>query len=87
MRKALGRGLEVLLPASPARSPAPVALAPVAEDAPAAGVPTARLGEIATNPDHPRRRSEPEAGGPRRLHRRHDLAAAPRRAAPSTASN
>ena len=61
MRKALGRGLEVLLPASPARSPAPVALAPVAEDAPVAGVPTARLGEITTNPDQPRRRFEPEA--------------------------
>jgi ParB family transcriptional regulator, chromosome partitioning protein len=60
MRKALGRGLEVLLPASPARPAAPVALAPVAEDAPVA-VPTARLGEITTNPDQPRRRFEPEA--------------------------
>jgi ParB family transcriptional regulator, chromosome partitioning protein len=61
MRKALGRGLEVLLPASPARPAAPVARAPVAEDAPVAGVPTARLGEITTNPDQPRRRFEPEA--------------------------
>jgi len=60
MRKALGRGLEVLLPAAPVRAattaqpPAPVA------NAPAAG-PTARLSDITTNPDQPRRRFDPEA--------------------------
>jgi ParB family chromosome partitioning protein len=61
MRKALGRGLEVLLPAAPVRTattaPPP---APVANAAPAAG-PTARLSDITTNPDQPRRRFDPEA--------------------------
>jgi ParB family chromosome partitioning protein len=47
MRKALGRGLAT-----------PVA---VAQAAPVAAAPTARLGEITTNPDQPRRRFEPEA--------------------------
>ncbi|HKA25956.1 MAG TPA: ParB/RepB/Spo0J family partition protein [Gaiellaceae bacterium] len=61
MRKALGRGLEVLLPAAPVRTattaPPP---APVANIAPAAGQ-TARLSDITTNPDQPRRRFDPEA--------------------------
>jgi ParB family transcriptional regulator, chromosome partitioning protein len=61
MRKALGRGLEVLLPAAPVRTattaPPP---APVANAAPAAGQ-TARLSDITTNPDQPRRRFDPEA--------------------------
>jgi ParB family chromosome partitioning protein len=61
MRKALGRGLEVLLPASPARPAAPAAPVHVAPAAPVAVVPTARLGEITANPDQPRRRFEPEA--------------------------
>ena len=60
MRKALGRGLEVLLPAAPVRTattaPPP---APVANVAPATGQ-TARLSDITTNPDQPRRRFDPE---------------------------
>src|SRR5262245_66111191 len=61
MRKALGRGLEVLLPAAHARAattaPPP---APVSNVTPAAA-PTARLSDITTNPDQPRRRFDPEA--------------------------
>ena len=62
MRKALGRGLEVLLPAAPGPAVAMASPpAPVAHAAPAAGVPTARVSDITTNPDQPRRRFEPEA--------------------------
>ena len=61
MRKALGRGLEVLLPAPPTR-PAPAgAPAPDTEAGPVASTATARLGDITANPDQPRRRFEPEA--------------------------
>src|SRR5262249_2546867 len=60
MREALGRGLEALLPAAPVRTattaPPP---APVANVAPATGQ-TARLSDITTNPDQPRRRFDPE---------------------------
>ena len=57
MRKALGRGLEALLPASPARRRRRRAgrrRSPVA----ASDVP---VGEITPNPDQPRRRFDPEA--------------------------
>jgi ParB family chromosome partitioning protein len=59
MRRALGRGLEALLPATTPGS-APAAPAP-ARGAPA-GV-TVRVADIVANPDQPRRRFEPEALG------------------------
>jgi ParB family transcriptional regulator, chromosome partitioning protein len=61
MRKALGRGLEVLLPAAPTRTVAAAPPAPVTEAGPLASTPTARLSDITANPDQPRRRFEPEA--------------------------
>ncbi len=71
MRRALGRGLEALLPGAPARpeaAPASVArpesVAPAApqrsEPVPAA-TPMARLSDITTNPDQPRRHFDPQA--------------------------
>jgi ParB family chromosome partitioning protein len=60
MRKALGRGLEVLLPSAPVRT-ATTAPSPAAQVPPAAASPTARVSDITTNPDQPRRRFDPEA--------------------------
>src|SRR5262249_44940329 len=60
MRKALGRGLEVLLPSAPVRS-ATAAPSLAANVPPAAASPTARVSDITTNPDQPRRRFDPEA--------------------------
>ena len=53
MRKALGRGLEALLPAASA--------VPIQAAAPSPGAPpTVRVAEIVPNPDQPRRRFDPE---------------------------
>jgi ParB family transcriptional regulator, chromosome partitioning protein len=57
MRRALGRGLEALLPATPA-AVEPAQPTPAAADAVARRVPAA---EIVANPDQPRRRFDPEA--------------------------
>jgi ParB family chromosome partitioning protein len=66
MRRALGRGLEALLPGAPPR-PSPAASAggtlEVAPREHPAGTPMARVADIATNPDQPRRRFDPEALG------------------------
>lgn len=62
MRRALGRGLEALLPGTPSPPAADVAGAAEAGAArPARTVPTVRVDEIATNPDQPRRRFDPDA--------------------------
>jgi ParB family chromosome partitioning protein len=63
MRRALGRGLEALLPAVPSQSaPPPVAhLARTTAPAPTAPGAVVRAAEIAENPDQPRRRFDPEA--------------------------
>ncbi len=71
MRRALGRGLEALLPGAP---PQPVASGQPAGPAPLevahreaspeekpAGTPTVPIADITTNPDQPRRRFDPEA--------------------------
>jgi len=71
MRRALGRGLEALLPGAP---PQPVASGQPAGPAPLevahreappaakpAGTPTVPIADLATNPDQPRRRFDPEA--------------------------
>jgi len=62
MRKALGRGLEVLMPpaaAQPAAASRPAGA--VATPVQPVSVPTARVSDISVNPDQPRRRFEPEA--------------------------
>lgn len=59
MRRALGRGLEALLPAAPAPS-APAELVPAAPAPAATGTLTVRLDDIVANPDQPRRRFDPE---------------------------
>ena len=70
MRRALGRGLEALLPGPPPRPVTPVAPtavpvegAPreVAPPTPTLVTPTVGVADIATNPDQPRRRFDPEA--------------------------
>lgn len=71
MRRALGRGLEALLPGAPPQpvasgqpaAPAPLEVAHREAPPPAvpAGTPTVRIADIATNPDQPRRRFDPEA--------------------------
>jgi len=70
MRRALGRGLEALLPGAPPRpvAPAPPAAAPpdgapreVAPPVRPLGTPTVRVADIIANPDQPRRRFDPEA--------------------------
>src|SRR5262249_27488011 len=58
MRRALGRGLEALLPAAPPAPEPPPQPAPAPGDAVARHVPAA---EIVANPDQPRRRFDPEA--------------------------
>lgn len=62
MRRALGRGLEALLPATPAQA----AAAEPAAVAPPAAVPVGvavRVADIVANPDQPRRRFDPEGLG------------------------
>ena len=62
MRRALGRGLEALLPATPV----PAAPGEPAPDAPPAAVPVGiavSVADIVANPDQPRRRFDPEALG------------------------
>jgi ParB family chromosome partitioning protein len=61
MRRALGRGLEALLPAAPSHaSPTPVShLAPAATPRPVPGS-LVRAADIVSNPDQPRRRFDPE---------------------------
>ena len=54
MRRALGRGLETLLPGAPASA---------APDAMPTGVLTVRIAEITANPEQPRRRFDPDALG------------------------
>ncbi len=59
MRRALGRGLEALLPAAPAPA-APAEPAPaVPPDAASVGI-AVRVGDIVANPDQPRRRFDAE---------------------------
>src|SRR5262245_43619558 len=59
MRRALGRGLEALLPSTPGQT---VGGPPAAKSSSrVTSTPTARLTEIAPNPDQPRRRFDAEA--------------------------
>lgn len=60
MRKALGRGLEALLPGAPvAPAPLPAPAGPPAATAPV--TPTVPVDAVTANPDQPRRRFDPEA--------------------------
>jgi ParB family transcriptional regulator, chromosome partitioning protein len=60
MRRALGRGLEALLPATPARV-APAEPVPAASSMAAPAAVSVRVADIVANPDQPRRRFDPEA--------------------------
>src|SRR5262245_17771332 len=61
MRRALGRGLEALLPGAPASAAGAPRPAPAPVAAPPAGERSVRVDDLVANPDQPRRRFDAEA--------------------------